>query len=337
MRTHAGLTATIVTVVIASACIAGCSGDGLAAASTSGGESAATSAGGAADIEARWASLMKPVPPNRVIRDPYGDLVSGTDAPLFIINSEPIGRNAMLTSASPMAAPLAAASAQPSATEEISCIAAFGPGEGSCPPFTGKEPSALAPDWMRAVVENTAERGCKDLGLASQCTPTVRMSADVGNAVFCFRGAEQVIWYNWSRLEEQRSLFEDDDLKFRAFIHGVLAHEYGHYLDSMCGKGAAYASTVGELMSMPEARELSEAQDPRRAKRRELFADSIAGCILSKLEMSADPVSTVFIRGIAAGGSTHPPAILRRIAVADGWARCRGSNPPNSVLAAFPM
>ncbi|MFO0586076.1 MAG: hypothetical protein U0441_00985 [Polyangiaceae bacterium] len=217
------------------------------------------------------------------------------------------------------------------AESQFRCVAAFGIENAPCPIFTGSEPATLSPEWIKDIVANTAGRACGDLRLPDHCEPLVRMSGDVGDAMCCV-GADQVIWYNYANLQKQRSLVPDE-LGFRTFVHGVLAHEYGHHVDAALAKWRNYYLQVPELRDDPA---LAPQNDSTGAWKRELFADSVAGCVLSKLRMSLDPVATVFVRGVFAGGSnTHPPGAIRLVALQDGAKRCGGTPLAESILAQF--
>jgi hypothetical protein len=181
--------------------------------------------------------------------------------------------------------------------------------------------SDYSPGWARFVPANIAALAC---GSDAGCFPAVFRNDLVPNAEYRAR----TIRFSWPFFEReaQRLQLEVGSLEFVYLLAGVLAHEYGHFLEVRY-----YDARPADALCAA----IPGCEQSFKAWRRELWADSVAGCVLGRLQApdshlkrSLEALSTV-------GSATHPDAKMRAEAVSLGWQRCASAEVPSLVREVF--
>ncbi|NUP13898.1 MAG: hypothetical protein HOW73_48300 [Polyangiaceae bacterium] len=180
-----------------------------------------------------------------------------------------------------------------------------------------------SPPWVVASVRLIFSMGALAFGQERTFRPTFVTNTSVRQAAFLTSDATVRIHPDlFTNMASSMPAAEEQV----AFTLGVLAHEYGHYADKQLFLYDRLISAVPEL----------RAQSLSRVHKKELFADSVAGCLLARMDQVSDPLARFYASGATRASDSHPAADLRLIALKHGWARCASNRQfPTAIESMF--
>jgi hypothetical protein len=178
---------------------------------------------------------------------------------------------------------------------------------------------------MYVIVKLVVARGCRDTSYVprKQCEPAVKRNDAVEIAGFWTKG--KIIRYNWQYLLQQTGLFApaEADREWVKVLIGIMAHEYGHYLDAVSNGALREKWNIANPV-------FSGFSNVWKA---ESWADAVAGCILGSSAIDSDSLDKFLIGLNSTGEDDHPPGDKRLTAVRLGWQTCSDDPPPQSLFA----
>jgi hypothetical protein len=183
--------------------------------------------------------------------------------------------------------------------------------------------SADSPSWADVAISFVRNVACPFDGSdkTRRCMVEVFMSDNCANADF--NPMDHKIRYSYQFLKDQTGSAGPESKQGASLFLGIMAHEYGHYLDwaSQGEYVRTFLANSSEIAAYLDAAPTHAAGtfDPARQVA-ELWADSVAGCMLSLTDMTSDQYD-YFLCG-AAATDNYPPSSVRMVALRDGWKRC---------------
>lgn len=202
-----------------------------------------------------------------------------------------------------------------------------------------EDDSALDPDWMELALTIVTNIVCPtQLRRGRHCRPYFVSNKTLENAFFFWDTG--TIRYDPGWLSKRSKELKSDDTgkfnKLQVFVLGVIAHEYGHYLDETSGKASNHSARrlldSGRL-HLTEA-EWNGLEDTQWE---ELWGDFVGGCVIQAVDVS--PVLMAeYYKGVQASKSTdrpYPKNEHRAIAFTEGWYYCSGNTPPSYLELVF--
>lgn len=182
-----------------------------------------------------------------------------------------------------------------------------------------EEPGAL----IMSLAVGVAALAC---GSAQEkCRPPVLRVRD--GLLTGFRGRS--IQYDWRTVvsESTQVGIRYNSEEFGILVLALFGHEYGHYMDLVLA-GAEATTEFCKTTALCK-------EEYTIRKRRELWADSISGCVLARSgaatnEAAISPVIRIYERHTA---MEHPAPEDRRLAMLTGWERCDSVGIPTLEIA----
>ncbi len=182
------------------------------------------------------------------------------------------------------------------------------------------------PQWAEMSIGLVVAGGCPSEVDSKLCSVEVYENRNTPNAG----------WYPAKRRIRYRRSYiagyaDEQTREFGLTLTGVLAHEYGHYLDYV-------GNRVFPRRFLDRHRELGKfinQQDRRRARvqLREMYADSVAGCVLARSGLDAEPFEAYLCGTDWKAETNYPTVEARRQALLAGWRDCGGTRKVHELMS----
>ncbi len=122
-----------------------------------------------------------------------------------------------------------------------------------------KGDSPVAPRWVELILTIVLQVACpKPLQASGRCRPILMRNDTLNNAFFYW--SRGTIRYDWKYITTRsKELTDGDEAKLQSFVLGIIAHEYGHYLDDTTGRAShdLMLAAVTAKAILPRARTFS--------------------------------------------------------------------------------
>jgi hypothetical protein len=196
-------------------------------------------------------------------------------------------------------------------------------------------------EWMDLILDLVIRRACpQKLRDERRCRPGFTRN-DTGDPCGVFDEAQRTIRYNWSCIErESKKLHEvmladnsaaAEERSQMSFALGIVAHEYGHYLDAESGNMARMDIRILPALVLEVPLEVEYSDN----KLKELLGDFVAGCVLGDSVLLNAFIVHDFFAGMNPKDlkdADYPTPGQRIITFNAAWDRCNGKVPRATAL-----